>query len=149
VLPLGLTAEERGRSLNWLAEGTTASAGRVGPIVFAGGLRAQTPLAPVHLRASRRGGGITMSWVRRGRIEADDWDAAEIPLDEAEEGYQIDILEGSSVRRTADVAAPGFFYDEALELADFGALQTSLTIRVRQKGRAVPLGLPAQAIISL
>ena len=149
VVPLGLTAEERGRSLNWLAEGTTASVGRVGPIAFAGGLRAQTPLAPVHLRARRGDAGIAMSWVRRGRIEADDWDAAEIALDEAEEGYRIDILDGSSVRRTADVTVPRFLYDEALELADFGALQTSLAVRIRQKGRVVPLGLPAQAMFSL
>ena len=37
----------------------------------------------------------------------------------------------------------------AEELADFGAPQTSLAIRVRQLGRAIPLGLPAQAILPL
>lgn len=102
----------------------------------------------MHLRARRNADGIAISWVRRGRVDADDWDATEIPLDEAEEGYRVDILEGPVVRRTVEVAGPGFFYDEALERADFGALQASLAIRVRQKGRAVPLGLPAQAIIS-
>ncbi len=149
VVPLGLLGEERGRSINWLAEGTAAPGSRVGPVSFIGGVRAETPLAPVHLRARRRAEGIHFSWVRRGRMEADDWDAAEIPLDEPEEGYRIEILQGSEVKRTADVVAPHFLYAEADELSDFGTAQATLAFRVRQIGRAVPLGLPADAIISM
>ena len=149
VVPLGLTTEERGRALNWIAEGTTASAGRVGPLVFAGGARAETPLSPVHVRGSRRPDGIRLSWVRRGREEADDWDATDIPLDEPEERYRLDILDGTDVRRSVEMTVPHHLYAEAEELADFGAPQTILAVRVRQIGRAVPLGVPAHAVLSL
>ncbi|HEX5935745.1 MAG TPA: phage tail protein [Pseudorhizobium sp.] len=149
VAPLGLSADERGRSLNWLGEGMATSGARVGPFSFAGGLRAETPLAPVHLRGRREAGGVHLSWVRRGRFEADDWEASEIPLDEPEERYRVDILDGVEVRRTAETGTPAFLYTAADEFTDFGAPQQSLAIRVRQVGRAVPLGLPSNAVISL
>ncbi|WP_449301440.1 GTA baseplate fiber-binding domain-containing protein [Pseudorhizobium xiangyangii] len=148
VVALGLTVEERGRNLNWVAEGTSASGGRIGPFAFAGGTRAETPLSPVHLRGLRRPDGWHLSWTRRSRIEADDWDAADIPLDEPEERYRLEILDGAEAKRTVDLAEPRHVYTEAQELTDFGAPQPSLTIRVRQLGRAVPLGLPAIATVS-
>ena len=120
-----------------------------GPVVFAGGIRAETPLAPVHLRGRRVQGAIEIGWVRRGRIDADDWEAADIPLDEDFERYRLEILDGSSVRRAVEVTQPSYRYAGADELSDFGAAQQSLSIRVRQLGRKVPLGLPAQALILL
>ena len=147
VVSLGLSAEERGRSMNWLAEAATALGSRVGPLSFTGGVRAETPLAPVHLRGRRVAGGFRLSWIRRGRIEADDWNATEIPLDEPEERYRIEVLHGAEVKRTAEVIGPQFLYAEADELADFASPQPTLAFRVRQIGRAVPLGLPAHAII--
>ncbi|CAD7027198.1 hypothetical protein REJC140_02472 [Pseudorhizobium endolithicum] len=149
VVPLGLSLEERGRELNWMAEAAASAGGRIGPIAFAGGKRAETPLAPVHLRAARGADGIRLSWVRRGRINADDWEAAEIPLDEPEEAYRLEILDGSVVKRLIDVTGPSALYAPAEEIADFGEPQAALTFRVRQRGRAIPLGLPATANISL
>ena len=149
VVPLGLSAEERGRRMNWIAEGAAAAGKHVGPVAFSGGLRAETPLAPVHLRATRRAGAIQCSWVRRGRIEGDDWDAAEIFLDEPEERYRVEILEGPQVKRTVEVTEPRLVYTAADELADFGAPQAALGFRVRQIGRAVPLGLAAEAVIEV
>ena len=149
VVPLGLTAEERGRSLNWIAEGGTTPADRVGPIVFSGGTRAQTPLSPVHLAGRRGVDGIRLSWLRRSRIDGDDWEAVDIPLDEPQERYRLEILNGTAVMRAADVGEPRFLYGAEDEIADFGAVQTQLSIRVRQMGRAVPLGLAAHAQISL
>ncbi|RWX76004.1 hypothetical protein EPK99_20295 [Neorhizobium lilium] len=149
VIPLGLTSEERGRSLNWLVESTGASGGRIGPIQFSGGMRAQTPLAPVHLKAERNASGITTRWTRRGRLDADDWEASDIPLDEPFERYRVEILNGPSVKRMAEVDSPKFLYAAADELADFGVPQPSLRFRVRQMGRAVPLGIPATADIDV
>lgn len=149
VVPLGLSAEERGRRMNWIAEGAAAAGKHLGPIAFSGGLRAETPLAPVHLRATRRAGAIQCSWVRRGRIEGDDWDAAEILLDEPEERYRVEVLKGTQVKRTVEVTEPRLVYTAADELADFGAPQAALGFRVRQIGRAVPLGLAAEAVIEI
>lgn len=148
VASLGLTAEERGRVLNWIAEGSGSAGSRVGPLPFQGGIRAETPLSPVHLGARRLANGdLLLSWIRRGRVEADDWDAADIPLDEPEERYRVDILDGSIVRRSADLAAPQLLYSLDEQITDFGQLQPAVTIRVRQLGRAVPLGVAATATI--
>nr|CAD6610700.1 hypothetical protein RKHAN_02326 [Rhizobium sp. Khangiran2] len=80
-------------------------------------------------------------------MEADDWNAANIPLDEPEERYRVDILDGSTVRRSADLAAPQLLYSLDEQITDFGQLQPAVTIRVRQLGRAVPLGVAATATI--
>src|SRR5690606_21513604 len=147
VVPLGLTAEERGRALNWIAEGGATSTGRIGPIVFSCGTRAQTPLSPVHLTGRRGADGIRLAWLRRSRIAGDARERVDIPLDEPQECYRLEILNGADVVRAADVSEPHFLYAAEDEIADFGAAQTQLAIRVRQMGRAVPLGLAAHAQI--
>jgi hypothetical protein len=149
VVSLGLSGDERGRSLNWLVESRGASGGRSGPFAFSGGTRAETPLAPVHLLASRDAAGTRLSWTRRGRIDADDWEATDIPLEEPFERYRLEILDGTAVRRSVEVDSPGYLYTAAAELADFGALQPNLRVRVRQMGRAVPLGIAATALIEV
>ncbi|MFC6445536.1 baseplate multidomain protein megatron [Shinella zoogloeoides] len=148
--PLGLGVEEAGRLSNWVVDAIGVSATQIGPFAFAGGIRALTPLCPVHLRARRGADGIArFSWVRRGRIDSDSWLAVEIPLDEPTEGYRLEILSGETVVRSVETGAPSYAYPAADELADFGAPQAALSIRVRQLGRAVPLGLPAEATLSL
>jgi hypothetical protein len=150
VVSLGLTDEERGRPLNWLAESLGRSGGRSGPYVFAGGVRAQTPLAPVHVEAVRRAGGdIAVSWIRRGRIDADSWDALDIPMDEPDERYLVEVMAGGEVRRSAEVSTSSFVYSTTDELADFGSGQDLIDVRVRQRGRVVPFGIPARAVINL
>ncbi|MBW9090646.1 glycoside hydrolase/phage tail family protein [Rhizobium wenxiniae] len=150
LVPLGLGSEERGRSLNWLAESLGASGGRAGPFVFAGGERAETPLAPVHLRAERTGNGdIAIGWTRCGRIDADGWEASDIPMDEPQERYRVDLMAGGGVVRSIEVTEPSWLYPVADELADFGGRQTVIDFAVRQLGRAVPLGIPARSLINL
>jgi len=150
VRPLGLDVEEVGRLSNWRVDAIGSPPGQAGPFAFAGGERALTPLAPVHLRA-RRGadGAILFTWIRRGRIDSDSWLASDIPLDEPVEAYRLDILSGGAAVRTVETASPFHVYAAAEELADFGAAQAALSIRVRQLGRAIPLGLPAEATLLL
>lgn len=149
VVPMGLRSDERGLQLNWILEAGGAQISRIGPFAFAAGMRAETPLAPVHLRGVRKGGGVHLTWVRRGRVDADGWDAADIPLDEVTERYRVEVLSGETVLRSMEVSEPACLYAEQHELADFGAAQSVLAVRVRQLGRAVPLGLAARANISL
>lgn len=149
VKPLGLGGEEMGLRLNWIAEATGA-AGRAGPFAFEGGMRAETPLSPVHPRAGRNvEGAAVISWMRRGRVDADNWIAADIPLDEPFERYRIEILDGAVVRRMTEVGAPRWTYAPADEIADFGTRQEALSVRIRQMGQRVPLGLPALARLVL
>ena len=107
------------------------------------------PLAPVHLCATRESGGnIAMSWIRRTRKDGDAW-GVEVPLGEDAEAYEIDIMLGSTVKRTLSVNVPAATYAASDEAADFGGPQTSLTIRVFQLSSAVGRGHPAQSTFAL
>ncbi|KAA0698112.1 hypothetical protein DTW90_14550 [Neorhizobium sp. P12A] len=148
VQPLGLASEEMGLALNWIAEAAGAK-GMAGPFAFEGGLRAQTPLSPVHITASRDDSGATaISWIRRGRIDADNWIPPDIPLDEPTERYQLQIIRNGAVIRQVEVTQPTWLYSAADELADFGAKQSRLQVIVAQMGQRVPLGIPAVAIVT-
>ncbi|EPE99029.1 baseplate multidomain protein megatron [Rhizobium grahamii] len=143
VKPLGLGSDEMGLRLNWIAE-TASSTGKTGPFAFEGGLRAQTPLAPVHIRCARGDNGVKITWIRRGRDSADSWLAADIPLDEPFERYRVEILDGDVVLRVNESDRAQWIYPSAYELADFGQPQNSLSLRIRQLGERVPLGIPAR-----
>lgn len=76
------------------------------------------PLSPVHLRGMRAGGAAVFHWIRRTRLEGDDWLGREVPLDEVNEAYEVRILVGEEVRRRETVAGPSFSYSDALRVAD-------------------------------
>jgi hypothetical protein len=148
--PLGLGAGEAGRAITWIAEAGGQTAAPAGPFSFTGGLRAQTPVAPVHLRARRIGtGAVRIGWIRCARRDADPWLDGDIALDEPQERYRVDILGGGIVKRSADVSEPVFDYAPDHEIEDFGVPQTALSVRVRQRGETVAFGVPAQALLSL
>lgn len=151
VTPLDLSSTEIGLTLNWIAEAAGTSFAASGPFSFAGGLRAETPLSPVHLRARRDSGGtIALTWVRRGRKDADNWTSTDIPLDEESESYQLDILDaaGSTVLRSITLSEAAYSYSAALQIIDFGTQPASLNVRVRQMGRYAA-GIAATATFTL
>jgi len=102
----------------------------------------------VHLAARRSYDGIVLSWIRRGRYDADSW-SGEIPLGEASEQYAVDILDGGDVCRSLTAVQPSILYAAADELSDFGAPQSALTVRVSQLSATVGHGLATQATLSL
>src|SRR5262249_5167669 len=83
------------------------------------------PLAPVHLKAARVTSGVTISWIRRTRVDGDTW-VGEVPLSEDIEQYTIDILSGDGVVRTLKSTTPSVVYASADEVSDFGGPQVSL-----------------------
>jgi hypothetical protein len=105
------------------------------------------PLSPVHPAAVRDGSGVTLSWIRRTRIDGDSWDVVEVPLGEESEAYEVDILDGPSVVRTLSTSMPEVLYGAADEITDFGSPQTSLTIAVYQLSASVGRGIAAQATL--
>ena len=95
--------------------------------------RGARPLAPVHLKARRQIGGIRITFIRQTRMGGDGWEQAEVPLAEAREAYEVDILgPGDELFRRLTAQTQSVLYEQADELADFGALQTHLTFAVRQ-----------------
>lgn len=106
------------------------------------------PLAPVHVHARRSEDGIAISWIRRTRRDGDSW-AAEVPLGEDIEAYEIDILDGDAVLRTLSAATPATLYAAADELADFGAPQASLSVAIYQLSATVGRGFPATRTLTV
>jgi hypothetical protein len=106
------------------------------------------PLAPVHVKAVRGGSGVTLTWIRRTRVDGDSW-VGEVPLGEDSEQYAVDILSGTRVVRTLTVTTPTALYAAADELADFGAPQTSLHVRVMQVSATVGRGFAADVVRSV
>ena len=107
-------------------------------IMIGGAVR--KPLAPVHARARREGGGIRISFVRRARFGGDNWDLYEVPLGEDREEYQLEIRDGLLVKRVVTLPNPGWLYANADEIADFGAVQNSFSVSIRQVSAQVGPG---------
>jgi hypothetical protein len=77
------------------------------------------PYAPCHLRALRQpGGDVVLNWVRRTRIDGDDWDLADVPLGEDNESYVVRVVQGAAVLRETTVTAPGWSYSAAMQATD-------------------------------
>lgn len=153
VVPAGLLPAEAGLRLNWRVGplGADFAGGNYSAHSEIGGRRALLPLSPVHVRAKRTAGGdLAVAWVRRGRMDADSWDAGEIPLGEEREEYRIDVasVDGSIVRST-NVSGPVWTYAAAEIVADFGTPPTALDVTVRQFSVAAGWGLPATRRLAL
>ncbi len=98
------------------------------PFTFQGlGLR---PLSQCTSRP--RSGDISISWIRRTRSGGDNWEAPDVPLGEESESYEVDILDGPSVKRTIAVSAPLALYTSAEQVADFGSVQPAVSVKVYQ-----------------
>lgn len=146
TMPAGLREGEAGLELNW----------RIGPAGMPvngmhfittpqiGGLRAKMPLSPVHLAGRRLAdGGMVFGWVRRGRIDADNWTAAEIPLGEAIELYRVAVLDAAGMeKRAVDVTTPSWTYTTSAMAADF-PMGASIRLSVTQWSDAAGWGRPA------
>ena len=116
--------------------------------VFTYTARALQPYSVVHVKGNRDGGGdLSISWIRRSRLDAQWLDHIDVPLGETEEAYQIDIMNGATVARTIAVSAPSATYTAEEQAADFGSAQPTITVRIYQMSSRVGRGLPKEAIL--
>ena len=104
------------------------------------------PLAPVHVKAVRDGSGVTIAWIRRTRTDGDSW-TGEVPLGEDSERYEVDILSGTTILRTLSAPTSSVLYAAADELIDFGAAQTTLSLRVVQLSATVGRGFATEKVV--
>ena len=135
LVPIGLTSAEARLPLNWRYGPSSRG---IGDATYAASTHAfqalgLRPLSPVRVRAARAANGdLTLTWIRRTRIGGDSWDLSDVPLSEDSERYEIDVLAGSTVKRTIAVTSPALTYASADQLTDFGALPASVTLKLAQ-----------------
>ena len=141
LVPLPVTETELGMPWNW----------RIGPVSRAAGDpinlalaftpqgRGLRPWSPVRVRGAwQSSGDIAISWLRRTRsLSGDSWNAPEVPLGEASESYDLEILTtgGSVVRTVSDIGTATWTYTAVMQAADFGGPVTSLRLRIFQNGQ--------------
>jgi len=147
VQPLSIAEADLGLPWNWRIG--PASAAPSDPLMIAQSFtpngRGLLPFAPAQLRMrSKANGDLALRWLRRDRaLVADSWVLTDVPLSEASEAYDLEILNGATIARSiTNLTSPAFSYTAAMQVADFGAPVTSLSVRLYQVGalsRGVPL----------
>jgi hypothetical protein len=106
------------------------------------------PYAPVHLQGTRdSSGNLTLSWIRRARLQGEWREYADVPLLEESERYEVEILDGSDVVRVIASTTPAASYSATEQVADFGSTQTSLSVKVYQLSAVVGRGRGASGVI--
>jgi hypothetical protein len=97
-------------------------------------------------RTARTPGDLVIRWTRRSRaLAADSWNAPEVPLAEETEAYEVEILDGATVKRTLSTATTSVTYAAAQQTADWGALLglgDTLDVRIFQLSALVGRGAP-------
>lgn len=107
------------------------------------------PYAPCQLGAEQDAGtgDWTLTWVRRTRVGGAWTSGTGIPLSEASEEYEVDILgdDGTTVVQTyTGLSSPAAQYSVADQEADFGVSRSSFDWRAYQISDAVGRGFAAE-----
>ncbi|WP_350333390.1 baseplate multidomain protein megatron [Coralliovum pocilloporae] len=119
-------------------------------VSHAASARALLPLSPVHINAALTADGhIDIRWVRRGRVSADNWALADIPLAEDKESYLLEILSAGTVVRTETLGQPAYRYQSAEWRAELGVDATRITLRISQISAVAGQGAPATETLAL
>lgn len=113
--------------------------------------RGLKPYSVEHVEAVDSSGDIIISWVRRTRFGGDDWQdgEGEVPLNEATEEYEIDVLDGAdNVLRTLTVTdATTVTYTAAQQTAD--SVPDPFDVIIYQMSDTIGRGNPRRATINV
>jgi hypothetical protein len=144
-----------------LADATVPSTWRVGPASLDHGhpafvtrnigstLKGLRPLRPAQLQARPQAGGVLLSWIRQTRSGGDAWDIENVPLSEESERYQLQVINGATVVRSWAPQTAQQFYGGAEMTADFGAVPTTLTLKVAQVSASFGAGTFLEGIVNV
>lgn len=148
VQPAGLKTAEIGLTLNFrfAPAGLPLETETSRFVSASGGTRALLPLSPVHLRHVATGGdgSVELSWIRRSRVDADNWEVADIQFGEEQELYQVEVLDGAGgIARTVQSATPVWTYAATDIAADLGDPMSGFDATVRQIGTGGVVGVAA------
>ncbi len=103
---------------------------------FTYGLGTIEPYSPMNVagtRTSGTGSDLTLTWIRRARLNAEWVDYVDVPLDEPVELYSVDVMNGLTVVRTfSSLTSPTLTYTAAQQSADWGSAPSNFTVNVYQ-----------------
>ena len=111
---------------------------------------AEKPYAPCLITGTRDGSGnLTVDCLRRSRTGGYEWvDGTEgVPLGEETEEYEMDVLDGVTVKRTIESTDGSFPYSAADQTTDFGSVQHEVSVRIYQLSATVGRGYPGSAVV--
>jgi hypothetical protein len=140
----------RGLSRSYKAVSLWQEESAVAALSFANTARSLMPLSPVHVAGSRDdAGNLIITWIRRTRTPSGWSDGADVPLGEASERYEVDIRNAANTAtlRTIVTTSPTAIYTAAEQMADFGAPQSTIRVRLHQISDAVGRGIAREAIL--
>ena len=159
LAPLPIAEADLGLPWNW----------RIGPaaravsdasytaLAFTPAGRGLVPFAPVHVaqpwRTARSAGDLTIRWTRRSRaLAADSWGGLEVPMAEELEAYEVESLDGATVKRVLSTNTTSAVYTAAQQTADWGAPLgpgDTLNIRIFQLSALIGRGAPKTVTLIL
>lgn len=151
VVQADMTADEIALAFNWkygpVSRDIAHDAYQDRSRAFSGlGLK---PLSPVHVRGRVAAGDLEVTWIRRTRSGGDNWELPQVPLGEALEGYEVDILDGDMVKRTIATSEPRALYTAAEQASDWGEPQPAYTVSIHQMSAAIGRGHPKRVTINV
>jgi len=101
----------------------------------------------VHPVGSRMANDLTIKWQRRTRVGGAWRDNVDASLGETSEAYEVDIMDGATVKRTLTASTPSVLYTSAMQITDFGSNQPSVTVKIYQLSSVVGRGYPLEATL--
>lgn len=104
-------------------------------------------LSGVHPVGVRNAADLTISWQRRTRVGGAWRDNVDASLGESVQAYEVDIMQGATVKRTLTASTPSVLYTSAMQVTDFGSPQTSVTVNIYQLSSVVGRGYPLGATL--
>ena len=151
IQPLPIAEADVGMPWNWrIGPGNAAPSDAIMlGLTFTPNGRGLVPFAPAQPRMRREANGdLAIRWIRRDRaLAADSWVQTDVPMSEANEAYDLEILNaGTVVRTVSGLSAPAFTYTVANQTADFGAAVSSVDVRIFQNG-SLGRGVPFEATL--
>ncbi len=100
-----------------------------------------------HAVGSRASDDLNIKWQRRTRVGGAWRDNVDASLGETSEAYEVDIMDGATVKRTITATTPSVLYTSAMQVTDFGSAQASVSVKIYQLSSVVGRGYPLEATL--
>ena len=104
--------------------------------------RGLRPLSPCHLRWQETAEGWKITWIRRGRIDADTWEGVDISLGEESEQYRLRVLrDGQEVMEFTTTSPQAGISNAQITTHDLDLQDRHISIEVSQISNAYGPGI--------